>query len=102
MKKYKKAWLSLCFYIAAIIWFIAVIAIADSLMGISQSVPAVLSHISNLLFLGIFFSLILINIICGLKSNKANESSWVGNLLAAIGIVTLLGYFLLASGFMGY
>lgn len=98
MQKYKNISLSLAAYIIGIIWFLGAVQIGNMLVATHQQS----SGIGNIVVIGVFFLLLLIGVFFGFTSNKKRESSWAGNLLAAIGIVIILGYLLLMSGFMGY
>lgn len=102
LKNYKNIFLSLGSYVVAIVWFVSVVSVADFFMKTATPVSPTVGSVTNVVFLGIFFVLILVGIFFGYKSNKVRESSWGGNLLMVIGIVGILSYLLLMSGFMGY
>ncbi len=100
MKKYKNICLSIGSYLIAILWLAILVQIGSTLVATHKSFT--LGGTMNFIVLAVFFVFLLIGIFFGSKSNKAKESSWAGNLLMAIGIVLILGYLLLMSGFMGY
>lgn len=98
-KNHKNIFLSLASYILAVIWFTIWIQVGNAFATAHSSYTG---NSMNIFVLAVFFILLIVGIIFGIKSNKAKESSWAGNLLAVIGIVILIGYFVLMSGFAGY
>ena len=100
MKNHKNILVSLISYVVAIAWLLGAISIGNSLVGTSASAST--SNSMNAFVLIVFFILLIISAVFGLKGSKAKESSWAGNLLATIAIITGLMYLLLMSGFMGY
>jgi hypothetical protein len=100
MKHHKNIVLSLSSYAIALIWFFSVVFIADFFIKPGTAVSSTIGSVTNITFLGIFFIIIFGGIFFALKSNKQKESSWVGNFLAAFGIVGFLFYLLLMAGLM--
>lgn len=78
MKQYKNALLSLGFYVLALI----VIVTGIPFKGLIESVKSY--NLATASLIGVF---VIVGVIFSLKSNKAKESSWAGNLLFVIGVL---------------
>lgn len=83
------------------IWFITWINIGDDFTR-TTSIPSNIGIVMNAIVLIGLFILLFSGVFFGFKSNKIKESAWAGNLCTVMGIVVIVGYLLLMSGFAGY
>jgi|GEM_PF-2815346 len=97
--KNKNIIISVASYAVATVWYIIITIIGTIFVNSEKTITW---DGANTFVLTIFFILLTIGVVFGFKSNNKKESSWAGNFLTAFGIVVILGYFLLMSGFMWY
>ncbi len=93
MKKYKNIILSLEMYGAAIAWYFSGLFVG-TLLPFYQYGTA-MTNILNGIVLYPPLILSLIGIYFGFKSNKTNESSWLGSVMILIGVLVILSPFIL-------
>jgi len=98
MKKYKNILLSLGSYILAFGWYILFISSSSSF---SQFVPYKSGDIMNKLVVGVYFLFIIIGLFFGFR-NKKQDPSLLGNLILLIGLLFLIGSYLLYSFSAGW
>ena len=88
MKKYKNIFLSFSAYVIAIFWYLLGIYLGEILSLQPQSVT--LGNILNGLVLYPSLILCFVGMFFGLRSNKSNESSWLGYLMIMIGFFVII------------
>ena len=98
MKKYKNLLFSLGSYVFAFVWYIFFISSSSSF---SQFVPYKSGDILNKLVIIVYFLFIIIGLFFGFRSKK-NEPSVASSLMILIGLLLLLGSYLLYTFYSGF
>lgn len=98
MKKYKNILLSLGSYVLAFVWYFIFMSSSSSF---SQFVPYKSGNVMNTIVIGIHFLFIIIGLFFGLRSRK-EESTLLNNLITLIGLLLLVGSYVLYSFYSGF
>ncbi|MBI2627605.1 hypothetical protein HYW72_01610 [Candidatus Nomurabacteria bacterium] len=98
MKRYKNILIPLGSYLIAFVWYLIFMSSSSSF---SQFVPYKSGDIMNKVVISVYFLFIIVGLFFGFKS-KTKDSSLLNNLVVLIGLLLLIGSFLLYSFSAGW
>ena len=98
MKQYKNVLLSLGSYILAFVWYFIFMSSSSSF---SQFVPYKSGDVMNKLVIIVYFLFIIIGIFFGFRSKK-KEPALSSSLVILIGLILLIGSYLLYTFYLGF